>query len=68
MLFEQNLKTSSLATSLSQKEPFDNNTLSQSNQNLRGYIDQKLGFLNNSGNSVYNEVRLRMDSTIYASL
>ena len=50
------------------KESFDNNSLSQSNQYLRGYIDQKLEFLNNSGNSVYNEVKLRMDSTIYASL
>ena len=54
--------------SQTQKESFDINNVSQSNQNLRGYIDQKLQFLNNSGNSVYNEVRLRMDSTIYASL
>ena len=65
MLFE---KKGSLTTLTIQKEPFDNNTLFQSNQHIRGYIDQKLEFLNNSGNSVYNEVKLRMDSTIYASL
>jgi len=65
MLFE---KKGSLTTLTIKKEPFDNNTLFQSNQDIRGYIDQKLEFLNNSGNSVYNEVKLRMDSTIYASL
>jgi len=60
--------TYSLTTLLNKKESFDMNTISKNNQNLRGYIDQKLEFLNNSGNSVYNEGKLRMDSTIYAYL
>lgn len=77
VLYEQSIVDSILTTppttSISdvQQENFDINqinTVGQTNEQLRNDLDTKITYLNNSGYSVLNESKLRLDTNIYLTL